>query len=140
MTKEELRLEAYRRLAAVTDHAEVDDIRAEWQDRYGPVPEPAADLLAVGRLRAECFHRRPRRAITSDSARLAPIELRTSETMRLRRVARDAIYKEPLRQVVLPLRRGQDPRGTSWRCSASCSGGRGGVGVTPLAAGVGSPP
>ena len=38
VTKEELRLEAYRRLAAVTTHAEVDDIRAEWEDRYGPVP------------------------------------------------------------------------------------------------------
>ena len=42
-------------------------------------------------------------------ARLAPIELRTSETLRLRRVARDAIYKEPLHQLVLPLRRGQEP-------------------------------
>jgi transcription-repair coupling factor (superfamily II helicase) len=36
--KEELRLEAYRRLAAVTSAAEVDDIRAEWEDRYGPLP------------------------------------------------------------------------------------------------------
>ncbi|MEI8239816.1 MAG: transcription-repair coupling factor, partial [Actinomycetota bacterium] len=35
--KEELRLEAYRRLAAVTTQAEVDDIRTEWEDRYGPV-------------------------------------------------------------------------------------------------------
>ena len=36
--KEELRLEAYRRLAAVTTDAEVADIRAEWEDRYGPLP------------------------------------------------------------------------------------------------------
>src|SRR4029077_8558030 len=34
--KEEARLEAYRRLAAVTTQGEVDDIRAEWEDRYGP--------------------------------------------------------------------------------------------------------
>ena len=39
--KEELRLEAYRRLAEVTTDAEVDDIRTEWEDRYGPVPEEA---------------------------------------------------------------------------------------------------
>ena len=110
VTKEELRLEAYRRLAAVTSHAEVDDIAAEWEDRYGPVPEPAANLLAVGHLRAECFRLGLRDvSITADSARLAPIELRTSETLRLRRVARDAIYKEPLHQLVLPLRRGQEP-------------------------------
>jgi len=141
VTKEELRLEAYRRLAAVTDHAEVDDIEAEWHDRYGPVPEPAANLLAVGHLRAECFRLGLRDvSITSDSARLAPIELRTSETMRLRRVARDAIYKEPLRQVVLPLRRGQDPTrhllavlGELFPDGSTRPG-------TPLPAGVGSPP
>ena len=28
--------------------------RAEWLDRYGPLPAPAEALLAVGRLRAEC--------------------------------------------------------------------------------------
>ena len=49
VAKEELRLEAYRRLAAVTTDAEVDDIRAEWEDRYGPVPAPAEALLDVGR-------------------------------------------------------------------------------------------
>ncbi|MFP5316852.1 MAG: transcription-repair coupling factor, partial [Acidimicrobiia bacterium] len=54
VAREDLRLEAYRRLSTVTSHAEVDDIRAEWLDRYGPLPAPAEALLAVGRLRAEC--------------------------------------------------------------------------------------
>src|SRR5205085_3179264 len=54
VAREELRLEAYRRLAAVTTASEVDDIRAEWEDRYGPVPAPAEALLTVGSLRAEC--------------------------------------------------------------------------------------
>ena len=54
VTKEELRLEAYRRLAAVTTQEEVDDIRSEWLDRYGPLPEAAERLLDVGSLRAEC--------------------------------------------------------------------------------------
>ena len=53
VTREDLRLEAYRRLATVTTHAEVDDISAEWQDRYGPLPAPAAALLRIGHLRAE---------------------------------------------------------------------------------------
>src|SRR5207249_10025945 len=48
---EEQRLEAYRRLAAVTTHAEVDDVRDEWLDRYGPVPRPAEALLEVAHLR-----------------------------------------------------------------------------------------
>ena len=59
--KEELRLEAYRRLAAVTTEAEVDDIAAEWVDRFGPVPGrgrgPAGGGPAAGRVRA---HRRAR--------------------------------------------------------------------------------
>ena len=48
VTKEELRLEAYRRLAAVVTPAEVADIRAEWEDRYGPLPAPAEALLDGG--------------------------------------------------------------------------------------------
>ena len=102
VAKEELRLEAYRRLAAVTSPAEVDDIRAEWEDRYGPLPAPAEALLTVGSLRAEC-HRLGLTDITisSDQARLAPIELKLSQTTRLRRLARDAIYKEDARQLVV---------------------------------------
>ena len=57
---EEQRLEAYRRLAAVTTQAEVDDIRAEWLDRYGPAAAagrgPARGGPAAGRVRP---HRRP---------------------------------------------------------------------------------
>src|SRR5256885_4963560 len=41
VAKEELRLEADRRLAVVETSAEVDGIRAGWEDRYGPVPDPA---------------------------------------------------------------------------------------------------
>jgi transcription-repair coupling factor (superfamily II helicase) len=110
VTKEELRLEAYRRLANVTTRREVDDIRAEWIDRYGPIPEPAERLLTIGMLRAEC-HRTGVRdvSITGNQARLAPLRLRASETMRLRRLARDSIYKEEAGQLVVPLKRGEDP-------------------------------
>ena len=38
-------MEAYRRLAAVTTPGDVDDIRAEWDDRYGPPPRSAVALL-----------------------------------------------------------------------------------------------
>jgi transcription-repair coupling factor (superfamily II helicase) len=97
-------------LAAVTTHREVDDIRAEWEDRYGPVPEGAEGLLWVGRLRAECFRTGIRDVqITSSGARLAPLKLKVSETIRLKRLNRDSIYKEDLGQLVLPLKRGVAP-------------------------------
>ena len=108
--KEELRLEAYRRLAAVTTPDEVDDIRTEWQDRYGPVPPAAEALLGVGLLRAEC-HRLGLRdvQITGNMARLGPLDLKTSEELRLRRLSRDSIYKTEQQQVVVPLPRNSEP-------------------------------
>jgi transcription-repair coupling factor (superfamily II helicase) len=110
VVKEELRLEAYRRLAGVTTHAEVDDIRTEWEDRYGPLPEPAHALLMVGRMRAEC-HRLgiTDLQITNTEARLGPIELKLSSATRLKRLSKGAIHKEDLRQLVVPIPRGQDP-------------------------------
>ena len=108
--KEESRLEAYRRLAAVTMAAEVDDIRSEWEDRYGPVPAPADALLNVGYLRAEC-HRLGLRdvSIAANQARLAPMTLKTSAEMRLQRLARDAIIKHDSHQIVIPIKRGAEP-------------------------------
>jgi len=110
VSKEELRLEAYRRLSEVTTHEQVDDIRVEWEDRYGPLPAPAEALLAVGRLRAEC-HRLgiTELQITADQARLAPIELKLSATMRLKRLAKGALYKEEQRQLVVPIPKRTDP-------------------------------
>jgi transcription-repair coupling factor (superfamily II helicase) len=110
VSKEELRLEAYRRLADVTRQDQVDDIRREWEDRYGPLPDAAEALLMVGRLRAEC-HRLgvTDLQITSQQARLAPLELKLSQATRLKRLAKGAIHKEDQRQLVVPLPRGQDP-------------------------------
>ena len=122
VAKEELRLEAYRRLAAVTTPAEVDDIRNEWEDRYGPLPSPAAALLTIGQLRAEC-HRLglTEIAISSDQARLGPIDLKLSEATRLRRLSRDAIWKEDARQVVVPIpRRAEPARSSSSSCGRWC--------------------
>jgi transcription-repair coupling factor (superfamily II helicase) len=123
IANETARLEAYRRLAAVTTPEAVEDIAAEWVDRYGPVPPPAAALLDVARLRAEC-HRLGLTDVTitprsfgPGEARLGPLDLKLSEATRLRRLARgtkglggaqEAKYKEDQRQLVLPLPR-RDP-------------------------------
>ena len=51
VARDDVRMEAYRRLAAVTDPADVDDVRAEWEDRYGP-PPASADRAARRRARS----------------------------------------------------------------------------------------
>jgi transcription-repair coupling factor (superfamily II helicase) len=45
------RLAFYKRLASAASDAEVDDLRAELLDRFGPPPEPAERLLDIVRLR-----------------------------------------------------------------------------------------
>jgi transcription-repair coupling factor (superfamily II helicase) len=111
--REEFRLDAYRRLATVGTQEQVDDIRAEWEDRYGPVPAPAEALLEVARLRAECARTGIREiAVTKGSgfggpkylARIGPIALLTSKTIRLERVYKGAVYKSEIGQLQLPLK------------------------------------
>jgi transcription-repair coupling factor (superfamily II helicase) len=112
--REDLRLEAYRRLAAVADQREVDDIRNEWQDRYGPVPPPAAALLDVARLRAECVRTGIREVNVGKGpgfgkpayvVRLSPVELKVSQEVRLGRLVKDSVYKADAHQLQLPVRK-----------------------------------
>jgi transcription-repair coupling factor (superfamily II helicase) len=110
--KEELRLEAYRRLAAVTTDVEVDDIRAEWEDRFGPLPPEAVALLAVARLRAEAARTGVREVTVvrasgfggaPSTARLSPLPLKTSQQIRLKRLHPTAVYKEAEQLVVVKI-------------------------------------
>ena len=104
VSREDLRIEAYRRLAVVTGPAEVDDIAKEWADRFGPPPPPAEALLRVARLRAECARLGIREvAVARDVARISPVRLRTSQTVRLQRRYPRAVYKDELGQLVLPM-------------------------------------
>ncbi|MGI8938939.1 MAG: transcription-repair coupling factor [Iamia sp.] len=119
--REDLRLEAYRRLATVTARSEVDDIRAEWEDRYGPVPDPAAQLLEIARLRAEA-HRIGAREINvtkgpafggpAYTARVSPVVLKQSQQIRLQRLFKGAIYKEGTEMLMLPIPKTPDLAGT----------------------------
>jgi len=110
VAKEELRLEAYRRLAAVTSQSEVDDVVAEWNDRYGPPPPPAEALVEVARLRAECVRTGVREvAVIRGTARLSPVALRASEEMRLRRLQPKAVYKHDAEQLIVPVPRRENP-------------------------------
>ena len=85
------RLEAYRRLGAVTELVEVADIEAEWIDRYGPIPDAARTLLHIALLRAEC-HRLGMRTVAfapghdGGRVRLGPLTLTASEELRMRRI------------------------------------------------------
>ncbi|MEZ5410530.1 MAG: transcription-repair coupling factor [Acidimicrobiales bacterium] len=96
------RLEAYRRLAAVRTQDEVDDIRQEWQDRYGPLPEPAERLLEVAALRAHCARVGVRELVVIKGpgfggpeliAKLGPVRLKASQEVRFARLFPKGLWK-----------------------------------------------
>jgi transcription-repair coupling factor (superfamily II helicase) len=100
---ERLRLEAYRKLAAVADAPELADIEAELLDRYGLLPEPVRNLVEVARLRTVA-----RRAGIADISvqggfvRFGPVELRESQQLRLQRLYPRSLVKEAVRTILVP--------------------------------------
>jgi transcription-repair coupling factor (superfamily II helicase) len=107
---EELRLEAYRRLATVRTAEALADIEKEWRDRFGPLPEPARALISVGALRVECVRVGITEVVMNGTeVRISPVELRASQTLTLRRVAPRAVYKESSKTMTVPIARGASP-------------------------------
>ncbi|MCW2494837.1 transcription-repair coupling factor [Jatrophihabitans sp.] len=104
---ERLRLEAYRALAtAVTDEG-VDAVRAELVDRFGPIPLPVENLLAVARFKVLCR----RYGVTEVSlqgnlVRFTPVELPESGQLRLQRLYDKAQYKQAVSTMVVPRPKG----------------------------------
>ncbi|MDO5697669.1 MAG: transcription-repair coupling factor [Dermatophilus congolensis] len=103
VAEERLRLEAYKRLASVTDDAGLDEIVAELIDRYGNYPEPVANLIEVAKLRTVA-----RRAGISDigvqgnAIRFSPVELKESQQLRLTRMYKRTMIKPAIRQILVP--------------------------------------
>jgi len=118
---EDVRLEAYRRLSAVRTVDEVEDVRAEWADRFGPLPAPAAALLEVALLRVECLRLGvddlavsvPRFASEGAGprggrgggavAKLTPVTLPASAEVRLRRLAPGGTYQPDVGRLTVPI-------------------------------------
>jgi transcription-repair coupling factor (superfamily II helicase) len=100
---ERLRLAAYRAMAEAASEADVDAVREELVDRYGPLPEPVANLLEVAKLRVNL---RPyginEVVLQGNQIRFAPVELRESQTMRLQRLYPKSVYKGPLHTMLVP--------------------------------------
>jgi transcription-repair coupling factor (superfamily II helicase) len=98
-----LRLEAYRRLALAGNDAEVDDVVEEWDDRFGPLPEPALALVEIARLRAEAIRVGLDEIVAlRQEVRLAPVDLTASQEVRLQRIARGSVLRAAEGVIFLP--------------------------------------
>jgi len=94
--RDDLRVEAYRRLGRVSTTDELADVTAEWTDRYGTPPEPVAALLDVAALRVACADLGVTEvAINRGTVRVRGLEL--TETLKARITARlrDGVVKGP---------------------------------------------
>nr|WSZ96418.1 transcription-repair coupling factor [Streptomyces sp. NBC_00857] len=100
---ERLRLQAYRAIASASSEADIAAVREELTDRYGKLPEPVENLLLVAGLRMLA------RAcgvgeivLQGPNIRFAPVELRESQELRLKRLHPRTVIKPAANQILVP--------------------------------------
>jgi transcription-repair coupling factor (superfamily II helicase) len=97
------RLEGYRRLAAASTPAAVDDVVVEWVDRYGPLPPQAEALIDVARLRVVAADVGLEEVVRlRDEVRMSPVKLKTSAEVRLERLAPGSVLRDAVLFIPAP--------------------------------------
>jgi transcription-repair coupling factor (superfamily II helicase) len=104
---DDARLEAYRRLAGVKDVSELNDLRAEWQDRYGKPPKEVEGLLSLTALKVLCLEHGISNVVVLPAkvgvrskpfVKISPLSLAVSQQMRIRRSFGSSAYDEGTRE------------------------------------------
>jgi transcription-repair coupling factor (superfamily II helicase) len=97
---EQAKIEVHRRVAGAVEVADVERLREELEDRFGPVPEPLGNLLALQRARIK-FGQAGARMVSFHGDRLAvtPIELDSKRAKRLHEQLPEALYEGGRAQV-----------------------------------------
>jgi transcription-repair coupling factor (superfamily II helicase) len=103
---ENLRLEAYRRIAAARVPEDLEEVRSELGDRYGaPLPPPVEALFDIAELRRIMLANGITEATTvAKNLRIRPIELTDSKQVRLQRILPAASWKPATAALLIPER------------------------------------
>jgi transcription-repair coupling factor (superfamily II helicase) len=106
---EQAKIDTHRRIAGAREVADVALLRDELEDRFGPVPDPLANLLALQEARIK-LGQAGARVVTFRGGRLAvtPIDLDDEQAARLKTELPQALY-EPGRSQI-SLRVPEDPQ------------------------------
>ncbi|MEV5575698.1 transcription-repair coupling factor [Spirillospora sp. NPDC052269] len=113
---ERLRLDAYRRIAAIASDEEIAAVADELKDRFGPLPVPVLNLLEVARFRAKA-----RKAGLSDVVvqgtfiKFAPADLPDSRQVRLQRLYPKSLLKPATNTLLVPAPKTKPLGGTPLR-------------------------
>ncbi len=91
---EQAKIDVHRRVAGALEVADVEQLREELEDRFGAVPEPLENLLALQRARIK-FGQAGARTVSFRGDRLAvvPIQLDSARAKRLREELPEALYE-----------------------------------------------
>jgi transcription-repair coupling factor (superfamily II helicase) len=91
---EQAKIDVHRRIAGAREVAELGMLRDELEDRFGEIPEPLANLLALQQARIK-LGQAGARAVSFRGDRLAvtPIDLDAERAKRLKEALPDATYE-----------------------------------------------
>jgi transcription-repair coupling factor (superfamily II helicase) len=105
---EQAKVEVHRRIAAAREVADLVVLREELEDRFGDIPEPLANLIALQQARIK-LGQAGARAVSFRGGRLAvtPVELDSVRVKQLRAEIPEALYESGKSQ--LSLRVPEDP-------------------------------
>jgi transcription-repair coupling factor (superfamily II helicase) len=108
---EQAKIDLHRRIAGARDVADIEALREELADRFGPPPEPVEHLLALQRARIK-LGAAGARAVSIRGGRLVvtPIELDSAGVRELRGRLPEAIYESGRSQVSLRVAEGAKER------------------------------
>jgi transcription-repair coupling factor (superfamily II helicase) len=97
---EQAKIEVHRRIAGAIEVAEVQRLQDDLEDRFGPVPDPLANLLSLQRARIK-FGQAGAKTVSFSGERLAvaPIELDSQRAKKLRQQLPQALYESGRSQV-----------------------------------------
>jgi transcription-repair coupling factor (superfamily II helicase) len=101
---EAAKIDVHRRVAAAREPGELRALRAELEDRFGPIPEPVANLVDLQRARIE-LGAAGARAIEFRAGRLraSPVELDSGQGAALREAVEGAVYEWRQKTVAVPV-------------------------------------
>ena len=104
VSDENVRLAAYRRIASARTPEDLDEVRAELQDRFGaPLPGPVEALFDVAALRRLMIQAGIAEAATvAGFLRVRPVELEDSRQVRLQRILPSSEWRPSTRTLLVP--------------------------------------
>ena len=102
VSSEALKIDLHRRLALVEDEDELRELEASCEDRFGPLPEPVANLFAIQRAKLDLAQIGADYLVFRDGrVSVGPLVLGSAELRELRKRVETAVYSSSRREVTL---------------------------------------